>query len=69
MLGRWGSRGTGVGGVWTCCLRSSRGRGFQSSLGAWDKRGGTCRDTRGAGGSALETWVRESQGARHSSMG
>lgn len=27
---RWGA---GVGGVWTCCLRSSLGRGFPASVG------------------------------------
>lgn len=47
-----------MGGVWTCCLRSSRGRGFQFSLGVWDKRGGTQGVQEAV---LLETWVRESR--------
>lgn len=35
---RWGA---GVGGVWTCCLRSSLGRGFPASVGGGDPWGGT----------------------------
>ena len=45
---RWGA---GVGGVWTCCLRSSLGRGFPASVGGGeggrDPGGGTRGGTRG----------------------